>query len=105
MRTVVRITPDIEKGNAAIASGTMQKVIANTIDQLKPEASYFFADNGKRSAFFVFDLKDQSDIPVIAEPWFTQMNATVEFYPCMNAQDLEKALNRLETTRPQYAGA
>jgi hypothetical protein len=29
------------------------------VEQAKPEASYFNSENGKRTEFFVFDLKDR----------------------------------------------
>jgi len=47
---------------------TVEKILAD----LQSEAAYFFADdNGNRSGSIVFDLKDTSDIPAIAEPWFS----------------------------------
>jgi hypothetical protein len=42
--------------------------------------------------FLVFDLKDPSDIPTIAEPLFMILKAKVEFTPVMNADDLQKGL-------------
>jgi hypothetical protein len=42
-----------------------------------------------------FDLKDPSQIPVIAEPFFMGLEAEVEMAPAMNAQDLEAGLARM----------
>src|SRR5712671_1686775 len=39
----------------------------------------------------VFDMKDTSEIPAVAEPWFLAFNAKVSFRPIMNPQDLAKA--------------
>jgi hypothetical protein len=94
LRTYVRITPDVEKANRAIPDGTFERLLANTMEALKPEAAYFYAEHGKRTANLFFDLKDQSDIPRIAEPWFIEMNATVEFFPCMNADDVKLGLTK-----------
>jgi hypothetical protein len=70
----------------------MQKFIADN----KPEAAYFFADDqGNRSSLFVLHLKDTSDIPVLAEPFFLGFNAQVRFRPVMNQQDLAAALKRV----------
>ena len=67
---------------------------------LRPETSYFYAEHGRRAALFVFDLKETSQIPQIAEPLFTRLNAEVEFFPVMNAEELktgvEKAMKNLE---------
>jgi hypothetical protein len=62
---------------------------------LKPEAAYFLADDGRRTALMVFDLVDTSDIPSIAEPFFTTMNASVAIVPVMNADDLRRGLEKL----------
>jgi hypothetical protein len=43
----------------------------------------------------VFDLKDPSDIPSIAEPLFQSMNAKITLTPVMNAEDLMKGLEKL----------
>lgn len=104
MRTLIRITPDIEKANAAIAGGDIGRMIQQTMEKLQPEAAYFFADGGKRTMTFVYDMADQSEIPVIAEPWFMELNAKVEFFPCMNAEDLKLGLDKISTSK-EYAGS
>ena len=58
---------------------------------LKPEAAYFAGDNGKRTGFIFFDLKDASQIPAVAEPWFLAFDAHVELHPAMNLEDLKNA--------------
>jgi hypothetical protein len=95
MRTLLRVTIPADSGNKAIQDGTIQRVIADTMERLRPEAAYFFADEGMRSGMFVFDLKDSSDIPSIAEPFFAGFNAAVEFQPVMNADDLKKGLEKV----------
>jgi hypothetical protein len=47
------------------------------------------------TALYIIDLKDPSEIAVIAEPFFIGLNAAVEFTPVMNADDLKKALDRV----------
>jgi len=92
MRTLLRVTPDVDAANKAIKDGSMPKIIEAAMDKLKPEAAYFHANDGHRSFFMVFDMKDASEIPVLAEPFFMKLNAKVELCPVMNAEDLKKGL-------------
>lgn len=95
MRTLMKVTIPVEAGNKAIKDGTLPKTIQSTIDAIKPEASYFFTEKGKRTAFFFFDLKDPSYIPQIAEPLFNAFNAEVQYYPVMNANELKSGLEKI----------
>jgi Domain of unknown function (DUF3303) len=95
MRTMIRWTVPAAEGNNSIASGAMQKSIESMLRDLKPEAAYFFANQGERSGMMVFDMTDPSQIPQIAEPLFQTFAAKVEFLPVMNAADLEKAFSKL----------
>ncbi|HVI46192.1 MAG TPA: hypothetical protein VM802_15055 [Chitinophaga sp.] len=95
MRTLLKVTCEVEASNKAILDGTLPKLIQSTMEKIKPEASYFLPENGCRTAMFVFDLKDSSDIPVIGEPFFMLLNARIEFTPVMNAEDLQKGLSAL----------
>ena len=96
MRTMVKITVPVEAGNKAFRDGTLQETIMGMIDELKPEAAYFFPERGIRTAMFFIDLKDSSDIPVIAEPLFERLNASVEFLTVMNADDLKKGFGKFQ---------
>ncbi|HEY6347724.1 MAG TPA: hypothetical protein VIY49_40040 [Bryobacteraceae bacterium] len=91
MRTLLRVSIPVEAGNVAAKAGTLGSTVEKILADLKPEAAYFFADdNGNRSGSIVFDLKDTSDIPAVAEPWFLAFNAKVSFRPVMSVQDLAK---------------
>ncbi|HET9359740.1 MAG TPA: hypothetical protein VFO58_08320 [Vicinamibacterales bacterium] len=92
MRTLMRVSFPVEVSNARILDGTLMKVIQKFIADHKPEAVYFSADeHGCRSAAIVLDVKDSSEIPGLAEPWFLAFNAKVSLRPVMNAQDLAAA--------------
>jgi hypothetical protein len=92
MRMLLRVSIPVEAGNAAAKAGTLGSTVERILADLKPEAAYFFADDaGNRSGSIVFDMKDTSQIPGIAEPWFLAFNAKVSFRPVMSPQDLEKA--------------
>lgn len=95
MRTMMRVIIPVEPGNAAIKSGRLPQVLTETMGRMKPEAAYFTADKGTRTAYFVLDVKDQSEMPSLAEPFFMEFNASVEFMPVMNADDLKKGLSQV----------
>jgi hypothetical protein len=105
MRTVLKFTIPVEAGNATIRDGTLGKTVESILDDLKPEAAYFFPHNGERSGFVVFDLKEPSQIPTIAEPLFIALNAKVEFHPAMNVEDLKKALSGIDKAVKKYQHA
>ena len=92
MRMLMRVSIPVEAGNAAAKAGTLGSTVEQILAGLKPEAAYFFADDsGQRSGSIVFDMKDSSEIPAVAEPWFLAFNAKVSFRPVMNPQDLAEA--------------
>jgi hypothetical protein len=95
MRTMLKWTVPVKKGNSMVKDGSMGKVIEAVMAKTKPEAAYFFPDGGERAGLLVFDMKESSDIPRIAEILFREAHAAVEFIPVMNADDLKKALGSL----------
>lgn len=94
MRTLLKAQFPVEAANAAIKDGTLGKTMEQVLGAIKPESAYFLAENGLRTAIAVFDLKDPSDIPVIAEPLFMNLNASVTFTPCMNRDELQAGLGK-----------
>ena len=105
MRMLLRVSIPAEAGNAAAKAGTLGSTIERILADLKPEAAYFFADDdGQRSCSLVFDMKDTSQIPGIAEPWFLAFNAKVSFRPIMNPQDLAAAGPSIEKAAKEYGG-
>jgi hypothetical protein len=92
MRMLMRVSIPVESGNAAVKAGTLGSTIERLVADLKPEAVFFYADDdGQRSGSIIFDMKDSSQIPAAAEPWFLAFNAKVSFRPVMTPQDLAKA--------------
>jgi hypothetical protein len=103
MRMLLRVSIPVEAGNAAAKAGTLGPTIEKILGNLKPEAAYFFADDdGNRSGSVVFDMKDTSQIPAVAEPWFFAFNAKVSIRPIMTPQDLAAAGSAIAQAAEQY---
>jgi hypothetical protein len=92
----MKVSIPVEAGNRAASEGTLGSTIESICSEMKPEACYFTSDHGQRTGLLFFDLKDSSQIPALAEPWFLAFNAQVDFHPCMNAEDLKKAAPGIE---------
>ena len=105
MRMLLTVSIPVETGNAAAKAGTLGSTIERILADLKPEAAYFLADdNGNRSASIVFDMKDTSQIPAVAEPWFLAFNAKISLRPVMNPQDLAAASAWITKAAQQHGG-
>src|SRR5260370_14761194 len=102
MRVLLKVEFPVETANAAMKAGTMAKTIQVILDEQKPEAAYFLASNGMRSGLIILDLKDPSQIPAVADPWFLAFNASVEMQPVMVPADLAKAGPAIEQAVKKY---
>lgn len=91
MRMLIDLQMPLEPFNTLVKNGTAGQIIQKILTDLKPEAAYFVARDGKRGGTIVVDVADASKIPAIAEPFFLQFNASVSFHPCMTPEDLAKA--------------
>jgi hypothetical protein len=103
MRMLLRVSIPVEAGNAAARAGMLGSTIEGILADLKPEAAYFLADDdGQRSGSIVFDMKDSSQIPAVAEPWFLAFGAKVSLRPVMTPQDLAKAGPSIDKAAKKY---
>jgi hypothetical protein len=95
MRMLMKAQIPTEAGNRGIKDGSLPEVIRKFMEMAKPEAAYFTTMDGSRTMIAVFDLKAVPDIVRIAEPIFAAVDASVEFMPCMNADELKSGLSNL----------
>jgi hypothetical protein len=95
MRVMARVSMPVEAGNQAIRDGRLAATMQQAAERWKPEAMYFTAFDGRRTAFLVFDLPESLDIPAFAEPIFQELGAQVDIVPAMNGDDLERGLAQL----------
>ena len=102
MRFLVKARMDVEAANALASAGKLGSTIQSIVEDLKPEAAYFVADEGQRTAYLFLDMQEPSQLPAVAEPWFLAFNADIEATPAMIAEDLEKAGPAIEQAVKKY---
>jgi len=73
----------------------MGELMERTLDTLKPEAAYFFPYAGKRAFILVVDVPDEASLAPTVEPFWQDLNAQVDIWPVMNAEDLRTGLSRI----------
>jgi hypothetical protein len=81
----------LEPFNSAVRNGTAGEKIQRILESLKPEAVYFTEQNGHRGGTLVVNVKDVSEVPALAEPFFLTFNAEVEFRIAMTPEDLARS--------------
>jgi hypothetical protein len=60
------------------------------------EAAYFGEKDGNRTAYFLADLPSADMIPVMAEPLFINMGATVNIQPVMTFEEVKRGLSKVK---------
>jgi hypothetical protein len=102
MRCLIKVEMPVEQGNQIISEGRLGPTLGQILNDLQPEAAYFVAENGTRSALIFAHIADPSQIPAIAEPFFQAFNAKVEITPAMTAEDLQRAGQAIERAAQTY---
>jgi hypothetical protein len=91
MRFIAHVSLPTAKFNEAMRDGSAGKKMARILEETKPEAAYFTSKGGNRGGYLIFNISQASEIPSLAEPWFLNFDATIEFMPAMIPEDLQKA--------------
>ena len=100
MRFLIKVSIPVEAGNDAAKKGF--DLIPSILEKQKPEAAYFVATGGQRTALLFVNMDDPSELPKIGEPWFLAFNASIEVTPAMVAEDLQKAEASIEAAVQKY---
>lgn len=88
MRMIMHVYFPVDVFNAAVRDGSAGAKMQKILGEQKPEAAYFTEYHGQRGGILIVNIKEASEIPKFAEPWFLTFNAKVELHPAMVAADL-----------------
>ncbi len=91
MRVLMHIKLPLDPFNTAVRDGSAGPKMQKILEASKPEAAYFYDNEGCRGGTLVVNLNDPSEIPQLAEPWFLTFNASVEFRVAMTPEDLGRS--------------
>ena len=91
MKMLLDVEMPHEPFNTLTREGKAGQVIGRILEDLKPEVVYFTERDGKRGCVLVVDLKDGSDVPRLAEPFFLNFNADCKFRVAMSPEELRSA--------------
>jgi hypothetical protein len=96
MRMLMTVEMDTETTNRGIRDNTMGKIMDSALERMHPEAAYFSVHDGHRTAYIVLDIDEPAQMVQMAEPFFMNMNAKVDWAPAMNRDDLREGLSRIQ---------
>jgi len=94
MRMMMKVSIPVDAGNKGVKEGILPRTVMGFVEQMKPEACYFGPEDGRRTAFFFFDLKDPTMIPTAAESFFMNLNASIEMSPVMNLDEMKAGVEK-----------
>jgi hypothetical protein len=95
MRTMLKFTVPTQEVNPLIRDGSIGQKIETILGNLQPEAAYFCPVDGKRGGYLVFNMEQESELVTKLEPFWLELNATVETFPVATADDLRAGLQSL----------
>ena len=103
MRVMMKVSLPVETANDMAMDGMLASKVKQILDEQKPEAAYFMTTDGMRGGLFFLNVKDSSEIPKYAEPWFLAFDAFVDFEPVMTPADLQKADKHIKAAVKKYS--
>jgi hypothetical protein len=102
MCIMIKFRFPVDAGNSSVRSGKVGKVFQQIMEELKPEAAYFFPVGGEGAGLFVVEMQESSQVAERAERFFFGLNARIEMVPVMAAEDLQKGLSGVQGITQRY---
>lgn len=103
MRWMVKFWIPGSEGNELVKTGKIGESFHSLTEDFKPEAAYFFPEEGVRSGFMILNADDSSDLVRVAESFWFGLRAEISVTPVMNGDDLGKGLAGIESIVKRYA--
>jgi hypothetical protein len=100
---MIKFSFPVEAGNELVSSGKINRVFQSIMEDLKPEAAYFFPVDGQRGGLMVVNMTDSSDLAKAVEPYWLGLHAEVSVTPFMTGEDLQKGLSGIGGIVKRYA--
>ena len=91
MRMLLEVKFPNFRFNDAVRDGSVGQKMHDILAELKPEAVYFTERDGLRGVILLVNLADATQVPMYAEPFFLQFDATVAFHIVMSPEELQRS--------------
>jgi hypothetical protein len=102
MKYIMKVRIPNEYGNEKIRDPKFGLKMKEILAEVKTEAAYFTTIGGCRGCYAVVNMDDASQIPAIAEPFFSWLHADIDFLPVMTIEDLGKAGHAIEAANKKW---
>jgi hypothetical protein len=86
MRVMVKFRSRVESAQARSRKGELADVLDQILTGVQTEVVHSYVEAGQQAGHFVFDMRDPSEMTLIAERFFAGMNATVEMIAVPSAE-------------------
>ena len=103
MRFMIQFTIPTQYGNEVVRSGKIDKVFKKLLEDLKPEAAYFYPADGLRAGCLFIQSDDPGLCVAVGERLWFGLQAQVKITPVMNGEDLGKGLSQIAKVIENYA--
>ena len=102
MRMMIKFRFPTESGNETVKSGKLDKALPGIMEDLKPEAAYFYPDGGQRAGHFIVEMTDATQLFQYGERLWFGLGGDVEIVPVMTPEDIQKALPSTQEIVKKY---
>jgi hypothetical protein len=102
MRVMIKFRFPTVSGTDALRSGKIEKLLPQIMEDLKPEAMYFYPENGLRSGHLVVNMDSSTQVLEYAERLWIGLGGEVEMTPVMAPEDIMAGLGSMPGIMERY---